>query len=278
MRLITLVAIVLLTNMFGIKSQSAEAEKAGSLYGTVLFIDSGHGGRDSGATAYIRGPDGKKVQVTEAEYVYDVACRLRAKAKARGAIVVMSTWDRARGCRLHSGSPRDIIPSDSSEVFVSTRKTARSNTKGLFTRTNHVNSVLKRYKNHRVVFVSIHFDATGNSGLQGVSFVSPSDPNPEIVDYLVEEFRKKGRLRKLNGAEYTPVKVSGDPASGMRRLHVLSNRANNVRQKVLVELGNFTNRHDLWRIRDEEVRDEYAEAIIRALERVNQLPVSKTRG
>ena len=52
-----------------------------------------------------------------------------------------------------------------------------------------------------------------------------------------------------------------------RNLYILRGDKNPVDDRILVELGNFGNEADLWRIRKPEIRQEYAYLIASALAR-----------
>ncbi len=187
-------------------------------------------------------------------------------AKKYGAIVIMTTRD-SKQIIPFAGSQTEVIAADQNEIFVSSGKKARSGkNRYLRQRTDPANRALEKYPRHRVVFISIHFDSSGNPNLTGTHLIGPNTGTPAIISLLEEEFRREHRLRSLNGAEYHPVQRNGV----VRNLFVLRSSNNRVDQRVLVELGNFTNPADVWRIRDYRIRENYAQIMLRALIKLNK--------
>lgn len=242
------------------------------LYGMVVVIDPGHGGTDPGSSGVF---SREGIRVSEDEYVYDVSLRLERILRSKGAIVVKTIRD-AKHSAPDARPANSVMPPDQNEVFTSNGRRVQAGGWGLLTRVRHANSVLQKYPRHRVVFLSIHFDSLGRKDREGVHFIRPRADNPELVGFLVDEFGKGGRLQ--NGG--SSVLRNGD----VRNILIMRGRDdpysgewNRVRQRVLVELGNFSNEDDVWRIRDYRVRESYAQLITRALIRLNSVPLSRCR-
>jgi N-acetylmuramoyl-L-alanine amidase len=119
----------------------------------------------------------------------------------------------------------------------------------------------------RVCFISIHFDALGSESLQSARVIAGK--NASDLSILLE--KKLEEERRISNCG-VPVVKNGDKTHGVKNIYVLSD-ANQVRQKAMLELGNFNNPSDLWRIRDFKVRENYAQIITRALIELNAQPI-----
>lgn len=243
-----LVAFVLMAGVSVLYTQ----EKRGSLYGWVVVIDPGHGGMDPGSSGSFSGE-----RVVEDEYVYDVALRVFRLVKARQGLAFLTIRDKT-GER--NWRPQDVFPDERTETFAWDGTVVRARTAGLLKRLFYGNTISRRYPRHRQAWISIHFDVlVGNRDIEGVRIIAP-DVDLRVAKALEKSFGNARRLRDGDS-----VVTSGDSDHGLRRLFILSSR-NRIREKVLLELGNFNNEADVWRIRNPAVREAYAKAIVQALE------------
>ena len=217
------------------------------LYGTVVVIDPGHGGQDPGSHGVFDGD-----AVYEDEYTYDVALRLRDLIKKEQGIAVLTTEDPED--RVREWHPSRVFPPDQSEVFALDKTRVRARTVGMRKRLAYANQIKRRYPKHRVVFIAIHFDVVGRrKDVVGVQVITPRRECP-LAAALAKEFDERMRSEH-------PIAVVGREA---RNLYIL-NGSNSIKEKVLIELGNFNNPGDLWRIRNPEIRQDYAKRIVKAL-------------
>jgi len=230
-------------------TMTAQTRK-GSLHGWVVVLDPGHGGMDPGASGIFQGK-----RVVEDEYVFDVALRVRRMIQARGGLAIMTTTDRV-GER--SWEPFIVFPDMRTERFTTDGTVVRAGTAGLRRRLRLGNSIKQKYPRHRQAWISIHFDVRGRGGDDGVRIIA-ADTELQIAKSLERSFGNAKRLR-----DDDPVVESGDRDHGIRRLFILSGE-NRIKEKVLIELGNFKNESDVWRIRNHVVREAYAKAITEAL-------------
>lgn len=225
--------------------------KSSTLENLVAVIDPGHGGSDPGAHGEANG-----VNVYEKVYVYDVALRLQRILKKRGAHSFMTVVGKSKINNLPASK---IVQDNGNETFTIDGTVVKAGSRGLHKRLAYGNSIAKKNPNKRQVWISIHFDVVGMSkDINGVRVIEASS-SKTLGKALITSFGKVGRLR-----ENAPLVVSGDQSHGIRKLYVLRD-TNHIREKVLIELGNFRNKDDLWRIRDPKVREKYAESIANAL-------------
>lgn len=269
--------LIFLGLMMVIGNLSVAEKPQAKLFGMVVVIDPGHGGNDPGSHGKFTNSKGYELEVVEDEYTYDVARRLHRQVKNSGAIVFMTARDVFQTKPIDL-PPDKVIPPDKTEIYTLNGERVGARTKGIRPRITYANQIFSKYPKHRVVFISIHFDSTPNADLAGVHLIAPEKGRVDLSNSLASEFRKAGRLRMLmtNGAEYFPVVTDGDPNHGQRRIFVLREE-NKIPQRVLIELGNFSNARDVWRIRDFEVREQYANIIASALADLNKLPLARFR-
>jgi N-acetylmuramoyl-L-alanine amidase len=197
-----------------------------------------------------------KERISESEYVYDVAMRVARMIRTRGGLAPLTVKDGPE-----SDNPANkIIPTNRTGRFALDGTLVRAGSTGLRKRLAYGNMMAKKYPRHHKAWISIHFDVTGKStGIEGVRIISPGN-NGKLVKALERTFGSAHRLR-----EGDPVVESGDPDHGLRHIFVLSSR-NQIRDRVLIELGNFLNDKDAWRIRDPKTRESYALLVVKALE------------
>ncbi len=236
---------------------AAEQKKQGSkplLYGWMVMLDPGHGGEDPGSSG-----DFNDQRVVEDEYVYDVALRTQRIIKSMGGLAMLTIQDKKTGER--SLRAQEVFPDYRGEIYTGQTKVVQAGTWGLNQRLKYGNEQRSKFPKHRQAWISIHFDVLGNNtSIDGVRIIKGKTSN-RLAEALRKSFGDAARLR-----EFAPVVQNGDRRYGIRSLHIL-NGGNGFREKVLIELGNFNNTTDVWRIRNPVTREAYAMAIATALTR-----------
>ncbi len=219
------------------------------LAGLVLILDPGHGGEDPGAHGVFRGEN-----VYEAPYTFDQAARVKYFAEARGAKVYTTVTCREIGGHRNWPAWR-IFEMEKDCRFTLDGSRAKAGRSGLNKRVRFANQIAKKHQGQRVIFLSLHFDIAGEDS-QGAFVIVPKEYRPMVIQCLV------GSLNGL--ASSTPLRVAG--RNGQKNIHVLRGQ-NAVREKILIELGNFRNEHDNYVIRNYETRNRFAIRIADALQR-----------
>lgn len=221
------------------------------LAGWVVIIDPGHGGKDPGSNGLFEGKP-----VYEAAYTYDVALRVQRMVAQEGGLAVLTIIDGRQEKNLPA---YEVFPFDRSAVFAIDKKPVVAQTIGLTKRLAYGNMIGRNYPRHKKAWISIHFDKLGkNTEIEGVRIIAPNT-ELRLAKSLGKSFGDVHRLRAS-----APIVASGDRDHGLRNLYVLGGR-NQTQQKVLIELGNFNNRVDMYRIRAHNIRDAWAAAIVRGL-------------
>ena len=262
MKKIAMIIFVLFSIVLFIEPALASKE----LNGMVVVIDAGHGGLDPGANKPF--PSDKKKLVTESAYCFDVAMRLERILKGKGASVIRTTENRLWKTPV-ANHPSEALPSNREAISSLNKLQVRAGKSGLRPRVEIANRALKVSNLPRVCFISIHFDALRDKELQSARIIAGKNAN-DLSVLLERNFEEERRISNSG----KPVLKNGDKSHGIRNIYVLSD-ANQVKQKVLVELGNFNNEKDLWRIRDYKVRENYAQIITRALMELNAQPIKR---
>lgn len=221
------------------------------LVSVVVVIDPGHGGKDPGSNGVF-----ESTPVYEAAYTYDVALRVKRMVTALGGKAFLSIID---GQKENNEPASKVFLFDHAAKFALDGTGVVALSAGLSKRLAYGNRINAQYPSAKVAWVSIHFDKLGtNTDIHGVRIIAP-DKELRLAKALEKSFDDAHRLRADD-----PVVASGDKDHGLRRLYVLSNR-NHILQRVLVELGNFNHKGDMYRIRAAQVREDWAAAITKAL-------------
>ena len=261
------------------------------LQGVLVIIDPGHGGRDTGTI---------KFGMTEHEYVYDVACRLRKLLLERtSAKVEMTLKDRKSGFKPSRGDR--IKPNFQGEILTHPPFLAKAKgdaTIGVNLRWYLANSIYRKAlktgtDRNKVIFISLHADArhpslrgamiyvpgaryrTRNYGVSGSSYSSYREVREKpttrfgknqrirseaVSRELADEILQGFRRQRLAIPKTKPVRDSIIRSKGRRWLPAVL-RGNEVPTKVLVEMVNLSNKDDAAVIEKARNREKLATAL-----------------
>ncbi|MBK5215516.1 MAG: N-acetylmuramoyl-L-alanine amidase [Candidatus Pacebacteria bacterium] len=246
--------VVLLLFFITLTSFKKEQQEEGQeLKGLVVILDPGHGGLDNGAHGYF-GQD--KTKIIESVYCYDIALRLESLLIKKGAIVYKTINNLQ--IKPINYEYNDFIKRDTNSVFSYDGTRAVSGLIGLSKRVEYANNKLLIYPDSKIVYISIHFDKLPNT-IYGTRIII-GNSSTKLANCLKDEFKKENFLTNHKFS----ILYNGDKTKGIKNLIVLRN-TNKIKEKVLIELGNFNHENDLNRLVDCQGRDEYANIICKSL-------------
>ncbi len=260
------------------------------LSGVTVILDSGHGGRDIGASF-----DG----VWESIYVYDIMLRVTEVLRKRTSARVLTTI--ADGSRTEPDD-RNVLPySRAHRVLTSPPYAIEEATIGTNLRWYLANSLLRKEQARgvnaeKVVFLSLHADSlhpsirgamiyvpgaqlrAGSFGKSGEVYSARSEvrEQPQVSFSLSNRLRSEGLSRDLAGhliASFERKAVSVHPFKPVREKIIRRRseyvpavlRYNAVPAKVLVEVCNLANREDRALLQKADHRQKIATAIVEGL-------------
>jgi N-acetylmuramoyl-L-alanine amidase len=264
------------------------------LEGVTVILDSGHGGRDIGATHN---------GVWESDYVYDVLCRIKARLEKNTAAQVLTTIrDTQFGYRIFETA---AIPLNQSEAILTTPPLRLSSTApngvGVNLRWYLSNSYLRSLKRKgvdpdKVVFASVHADSLhpslrgtmiyvpgekyrGNTyGFRGAAYQARKEVREQTYVSFTPEQRQKSeglsrefaadliQALKQRGAQIHPYQPVRDRIIRRTRPWVPAVlRCNQVSVEILLEVCNINNPADARMLTDPSFRQKIADAFVDAL-------------
>ena len=199
------------------------------LGGAVIYLMSGHGGPDPGAS----GKYGKYL-LTEDEYAYDVTLRLARNLIQHGALVYMITRDENDGIRDQS-----ILSADRDEKCYPSETIPVNQNSRLKQRTGAVNSLYSKYRGSYQRLVVIHLDSRSTGENIDVFFYhhQNSAAGKTLAGNIHNTFREKYR-------KYQPNRSYHGTVSSRSGLWVIKNTNPPT---VFIELGNIRNQRDQQR-------------------------------
>ena len=228
----------------------AEIEQEGlidsSMKGWFVVIDPGHGGLDPGAIVSATDGNGNPVVVTEDEYAYDIALRLKRQLERHGATTALTTL--APDHHLRNGEPQATFVHRKNEVYNDDGPLWRpvGTTDGLERRKTIAKEQIRKAprwaKRKGTLFISVHCDNTSEF------------PQERLVLFDGSTTREKSRSQELAQA-LIPYLGEGS-LTRTQELRVL--RDNPADRAVLVEMRNIFYPQNAWALRSAELREQDA--------------------
>lgn len=227
------------------------------LKGWTIVIDPGHGGLDPGTVVQTTDGQGNSAFVVEDEYAYDIALRVYALLKQHGADADLTIISPNHHIR-HTPDASLTFVNEKNEVYNSqelNRTGAWSEwpsggSQGLEKRLIVAEEIIKREKNRKTLFLSIHCDNTpGGFPQSGILIGGDSQEELERSQQLAQAFKDV---------------FPSDLEIKEQSLHVLGNNPAS-RGAVLVEVRNIYYDKNSWALRNEEIRDQDVERIVESV-------------
>ncbi len=272
-------------------AQFSNKVKSADLSGVTLVLDSGHGGRDTGALV-----DG----VEEAAYVYDIACRLERLVKGHTRARVVPTVGRDAPCS--GGIATAVSSSRSARVLTTPPYPIEDAATGVNFRWYLANAVWRQTgrdgTQDRTVFVSLHADSLhpavrgtmvyvpgekfllGTYGKSGEPYESRREVReaPKVSFSRKERIEAEGVSRDLADRVVASFRAADLPLHAfdpIRRNVIRGGREwvpailryNRIPARVLVEVCNLNNPEDRRLLQTPAYRERVAEALVDALVR-----------
>jgi len=264
------------------------------LEGVTVILDSGHGGRDIGASHN---------GVWESDYVYDVLCRIKARLEKNTAAQVLTTIrDTQYGYRIFETRG---IPLNQSESILTTPPlrlaSSAPNDVGVNLRWYLANSYFRSLRAKgvdpdKVVFASLHADSlhpslrgtmiyvpgeqyrTKTYGFNGAAYRARREVREQSHVSFTREQRQKSeglsrefaadllKALKQRGARIHPYQPVRDRIIRRTRPWVPAVlRCNEVSVQILLEVCNINNPVDAQTLTDPAFRQKIADAFVDAL-------------
>jgi N-acetylmuramoyl-L-alanine amidase len=272
-------------------AQFSNKVKSADLAGVTLVLDSGHGGRDTGALV-----DG----IEEAAYVYDIACRVERLVKARTRARVYPTVGRDAPCSGRIAAA--VSSSRSARVLTTPPYPIEDAATGVNFRWYLANAVWRQSgrdgTQDRTVFVSLHADSLhpavrgtmvyvpGEKFLLGTYGKSgePYESRREVREAPKVSFSRKERIEAEGVSRDLAERVVASFRAADLPLHAFDPirrnvirggrewvpailRYNRIPARVLVEVCNLNNPEDRRLLQTPAYREHVAEALVDALVR-----------
>lgn len=224
------------------------------LKGYTIILDPGHGGLDPGAIVENSDGYGNKVYVVEDEYCYDISLRVYRDLIRHGADVHITVISPNQTIRTTDDASITFV-NQKNEVYNSRIINSLDrryvwpvgNSWGLDQRKEVASEYLHGIRKKKTVFISIHADNNQGDG-EGTRVLYHPDESGNSSQDLAEHLSKYMGIGSMSRAQ---------------DLRVLQN--NPAGASALVEVRNLAYKNNAWAIRNEELRQDDADRIVRGI-------------
>jgi LysM repeat protein len=224
------------------------------LKGYTIILDPGHGGLDPGAIVENSDGYGNKVYVVEDEYCYDISLRVYRDLIRHGAEVHLTVISPNQTIRTTDDASITFV-NQKNEVYNSRIINSLDrryvwpvgSSWGLDQRKEVASEYLNGIRKKKTVFISIHADNNQGDG-EGTRVLYHPDESGTSSQDLAEHLSKYMGMGSMSRAQ---------------NLRVLQN--NPAGASALIEVRNLAYKNNAWAIRNEELRQDDADRIVRGI-------------
>jgi N-acetylmuramoyl-L-alanine amidase len=270
--------------------RAAKIEAGPRLSGVRIVLDPGHGGIDSGARAH---------GVWESDYVYDIAMRVRRLLELNTDAQIAATlrFDGiGYGIRDNiAAMTKDakLMTTPPTQNDAESSRSARLNLRWVLA--NHIFLTPKPKDSRKTLFISFHADSLHPDRRGTMVYIPASNLAPSSHSWAgdglkVAELKRGGRVdfteRQKKESEAQSLIFAEELLKALRRENIPVNpnrpirnvvkrggsayipaviRNNNATTKVIIEMVNLQNEEDAALIKNANFREQYAEAVLRAI-------------
>jgi len=270
--------------------RTAKIEAGPRLSGVRIVLDPGHGGIDSGARAN---------GVWESDFVYDITMRVR-RLLALNTDARVSTTLRYEsigfGIRDRiSGMTKEAVLLTTPPIPNDGESTINTSVHLRWVLANHFFTASRTQDPRKTIFISFHADSLHPSTRGTMVYVPASNMVPSKYSWsgggtrvaelkrgatvnFTDRRKKESEAQSLIFAEglLTALRQEGIPIHANRPIRNVIHRSgrnfvpavirtNLAMTKVLIEIVNLQNEEDAALLRDADFREQYAEAVVKAI-------------
>jgi len=236
------------------KAASSLPPLGGSLKGYTVVLDPGHGGLDPGAIVASSDGNGNTVYVVEDEYAYDISLRVYRDLIRHGAEVHLTVISPNQTIRTTRDASITFV-NEKNEVYNSSSLNSEESGSvwpvgsawGLDERKKIAARFLKGKSRSHTIYVSIHADNNPGDGKGTGILYHPNEEGKSSEELARHLMSCMGAGSHVRSQELRVL--DGNPAGAA----------------VLIEVRNLAYKSNAWAIRNEELRQDDADRIVKGI-------------